>query len=263
MRLLSSTVLASALGCLALTACSFEPFQLGSETKGQNGKLAFHYSSSQCGFGCALDRPVVLGAMITVQATGGDPDVRYGLRLASPDMGTLVPTEACTCTRQLGASSSESHPVDAATACASGEKKSCVESADIQTLAAGDATLLVVDPAGNTVDSVGFAVRPAERIDSTVSVNGAAVQKASDGTYPARAGDRVSVHSVVYSGTAAMVFTKHGLIPEYSDSTVLASAGDTLGATDVEDAVAKGPGTATLTMKAQGADATVNVRVAK
>jgi hypothetical protein len=263
MRLLPASVLASALASFALTACSLEPIKLGSETQGQNNKLAFHYTSSQCGFGCALDRPVVLGAMITVQATGGDPDVRYDLRLASPDMGTVVRTEFCTCTRQLGTSESESHPVEPATACASGEKKACVRSADIQTLAAGDATLLVVDAAGNTVDSAGFAVRPAERIDATVRVNGAEVHRASDGAYPARAGDQISVHSVVYSGTTPMVFTKHGLIPEYSDSAVLSSAGDTLGATDVEDAIAKGPGTATLTMRAHGADATVDVHVTK
>ncbi len=263
MRLLSSSVLVSAFAFFALTACSLEPFELGSETKGANGKLSFHYTSSQCGFGCSLDRPVVLGAMITVQTTGGDPQVRYDVRLASPDMGTVVHTESCMCTHTLGSGSSESHAVDPVTACASAEKKTCVHSADIQTKGTGDVTLLVVDAAGATVDSVGFAVRPAERIDATVRVNGAEVQKASDGTYPARAGDHISVHSVVYAGTTPMVFTKHGLIPQYSDVGVLSSAGDTGGATDVEESIAKGPGQATLTMQAHGADAMVNVRVAK
>ena len=261
MRLLPSSALA--LSVVALAACSIGSFELGSETKGNAGKLSFHYESSQCGFGCALDRPVVLGSMITVQATGGDPAVRYDVRLASADMGTVVHTESCMCTHATGASSSESHPVDPATPCASAETKSCVHSADIQTLAAGDATLLVVDPAGATVDSVGFSVRPAERVDATVTVNGVTVQKASDGTYPAHAGDRVSVHSVVYAGSTPMVFTKHGLIPSYSDSAVLSSAGDTGGATDVEESVAKGPGAGTLTMQAHGASAVVDVRVAK
>ncbi len=264
MRLASFASLLVSFALVCLPACG-PTIELGGSTKGDSGKVSFRYSSSQCAFGCALDRPVLQGALITVQVRGASPDVRHELRLTPASIGTMVATETCTCERQESASSVALTPVDPPTACPANQKKTCQWSADIQTSDAGDARLLLVDPAGATIDSAGFAVRPADRIETVVKVAGAEAAKGEGGAYLAHVGDPVSVHSTVFSGDTPMVFTKHGLLPTYSDTAVLASAasrGLALGgATDVEDAVAEGAGTASLTMQATGAAAVITVRV--
>jgi hypothetical protein len=59
-----------------------------------------------------------------------------------------------------------------------------------------------------------------------------------------------------------MLFSNHGLLPSYSAPSVVGSDGTVLGGdTDIEYAIAKSAGTATTTMTAHGAAATITFHV--
>jgi hypothetical protein len=230
---------------------------LGSGTPGNNGKLQFAYVSSQCGLGCPLDRPVVQGAMITIQATGGDPSIAYTMAVEPASLGTVTTAQTCMCSSSAGTSGS-GRVVGVGEPCGSGETRSCIVSADVQTSGPGTASIEVLDPSGRVVDSAPFSIAPADRIDQSVLVDGRAAAPGADGSYAVHVGDHIEVRSTVYSGDQKMVFTQHGLEPSYSHPDVVASDPSVvLGATDVEYAVAKAPGDASVTMTAVGAKATV------
>jgi len=236
---------------------------LGTSTTGKNGKLQFAYVSSQCDLGCALDRPVVQGAMITIQASGADSTVPYTMAVAPTSLGMVTTTETCTCSSSNGNGGS-GRTVGVTQTCNAGETRSCVVSGDVQTAGAGTASIEVLDASGDVVDSAPFTIAPADRIDQSVTIANQPATAASDGSYAAHVGDPIEIHSVVYSGDQKMVFTKHGLDPSYSDTEVVASDPNvTLGATDTEYAVAKAPGDASVTMTAVGAKATVVLHVSQ
>jgi hypothetical protein len=245
----------------ALSACAFH--WQDDSTKGQSGKLTFQYVSSQCGLGCALDRPVVENALITIQAHGVDPSTKYTMDVQPSSLGTLTSSESCFCESSSGTSAS-SRSIDPSDACGPGETKSCVLSADVQTLASGVATLRVIDPSGAVVDTAAFTIAAADQVKQDVTVAGKAASAGSDGAYAARTGDKIQVHSTVLSAGKPMVFTRHGLEPSYSDPSIVAyDPSVTIGATDIEYAIAKSPGTATVTMSAVGARGTVTLHVSQ
>lgn len=243
---------------MAFFACTAS---LGSDSLGQSGKLTFAYQSSQCGFGCALDLPVVEGSLITVQARGGDVNKSYVMRVDPAELASLTYRESCTC--DPPSRSTGSYSVDASVSCKSGENKSCTRSADLETHASGTATLKVSDGAGNLVDSIALTIAKADRIDTTVNLNDKPATAGAGGVFAVSVGDKIAIHSSVLSGGRTMVFTRHGLSQTYSDPKVIGTdASVILGATDTENAVATAPGAATVTMAAHGAQAVVRFRVA-
>jgi hypothetical protein len=248
---------------VAFTACTLSPFSLGDGTKGERGALTFEYSSSQCVFGCALDRPVLLGSMITIQAHGGDPAVRTTLSVLPAAPGSTTSRELCSCERR-SSNSASARSVEPDAACAAGETKSCRVSLDLEARMGGVANIVASDAHGAILDSARFEIAPADRIVTTAKVNGKTATPGSDGAFAVRVGDRIAVHSEVSSGGRRMVFTKHGIQPVYSDAAVVGPDARVLvGATDTEDARAVGPGRATLALAAEGATAVVTFDVSR
>ncbi len=212
-----------------LAACT-----LGSNTQGQAGHLTFDASSSMCTLGCALDSPILEGSSITIQAQGGDPKTPYTLRLNPASLGT----------------------VDA--------NQTCSNCAVIETTKSGAGRLEAYDGRGNIYDAVDLTIAKADHVESTLLVNGHAATASANGSYDVHVGDALQVHSVVSVGGKSMVFTRHGLLPSYSDEAIVGSDTTVLiGATDIEYAIAKSPGTATTTMTAHGAQSVVVFNVVK
>jgi hypothetical protein len=234
-------LLTGACGAGSVGGGSVGPIHLGTATNGKQGKLQFQYVSSQCSVGCALDQPVLEGAMISIDAWGVDSKQSYTMTVDPSVQGDVT----------------------SATQCSASDSASCALKGNIETHGTGDVTVKVFDGSGFLVDSATFTIAPADRVEPSVEVNSVAATAGSDGAYAVHVGDKIAVHSTVYSGSKTMVFTKHGLEPGYSNAAVVASDPSFLmGATDTENAVAMGTGIASITMTAIGARATVTLDVA-
>lgn len=97
---------------------------------------------------------------------------------------------------------------------------------------------------GDIYDGVAITIAKADHVESTVTVNNHPATAAADGSHAMHVGDALQLHSVVTLGGKSMVFTEHGLLPTYSDETIVGSENMTFGATDIEYAIAKSAGTA-------------------
>lgn len=247
------------------TGCSFnDPF----ETKGQNGVAEFSLSSAQCILGRGTDRPVLLGSAITVQATvTTHTDDPLSLRVADASMGSAEPSsQSCSC--------SGSGTVTCTSTCPPGQKKSVTVSFDVQTKAAGDVPIQLVDPSGAVVDSSSITVRPAKTIAATVSskprgaANDAPVKADGDGAYTVHVGDEVDVSfNTTDDQGNDLLFTRHGVVPTYANATALAPTTDIadriIGLTNREVANALATGDDQISFAAQGASATLKFHVVK
>jgi hypothetical protein len=219
-------------------------------TPGDRNRLQFSYQSSLCAAGCPLSLPVLEKSLVSIQVTG-DTTGGYTMDLQPASAGTVAANETCVCTDATF--STGTVPKSPADPCPSGLHKFCWFGADIQTEAVGPVQLRVLDGGLNVVDTVSFSVEQAHEIKTIVAVNGQQTLPGADGAYPVHVGDGIEIQSLVTSaGGEAMVYTEHGLIPSYSDSSVVASNPCADG-TDIEDSVARGPGTASVTMTGAGA----------
>ena len=254
--LLSSFVVLSLSLGLGTAGCSLK---LGDKTEGDKGTMSFAYDGPGCFFGCGLDRSALQGSLVTVTATGGDPNVAQKARISETSIARVSDQhESCTCDTTSG-SSHTSTSIDPGAKCASGTTRSCSLSVDIETSDQGDAHLEIVDPSGSLIDRVTVHVRPAARLDITVGAT--AVKDGSPIT--ARVGDKVKLetHAFDASGNEAM-FEKHGISHDYGDTTILAPDDSVLiGSTNVEDMIAREPGDTTVTVHAPGAEQVVRFHV--
>ncbi len=245
------------------TGCTFnDPFQ----SKGQNGVAEFSLSSAQCILGCNTNQPVLLGSSITVEATvkthTEDP---LFLRVADASMGSAEPSsQSCSCSGSA---------VSCASTCPPGQSKSVTVSFDVQTKAAGDVPIELVDAAGVVVDSSSIVVHPAKTIEARVSsgpqgADHADVTAAADGTYTVHVGNQVDVvFKAMDDQGNDLVFTRHGVIPTYANAKALAPTTDLvdriIGFTNQEVADALASGDAQISLAAQGASTTVKFHVVK
>jgi hypothetical protein len=220
------------------------------QTSGDVGRLGFSYQSSLCSGGCPLTLPVLENSLIMI-AVSGDTVGGYTTDIQPASAGTFTTYEGCTCSDASGTMTTPAQPP--ATPCPSGQNKSCILWVDVQTEAASSVRLRVLDATGNVVDTVPFSVEQAQTIQSIVGINGKEVQPGADGAYAVHVADSIAIQSLVTSaGGQAMVYTEHGLIPSYSNSSVVASNPCSDG-TDIEDSVAVAHGSASVTMTGAGA----------
>ncbi|MBL8610859.1 MAG: hypothetical protein JNL38_26190 [Myxococcales bacterium] len=259
MRALPSWVFASFVAA-ATAACSLS---LGSDSAGENGVMRFEYQSSQCTFGCDLERPALEGSAVSIAAKGGDVDSHFNFVFEPSDLAAVQEqTESCSCSQRDGRSGATG---GVELTCKAGETKSCTRKVDLQTRRSGDGKLSLRDARGVVVDQIPVKVRAAARIDLRVRAGKDSRELLPDasGAYVVTRGDKVELEAKVFDATGAqVVFTQHGVGHEYSDKTVLAP--DTsvlLGATDVEYVSTGKAGEATVTVKARGAEAKAAFRV--
>lgn len=252
---LSSAALLALLA-LSTAACSIK---IGDKTEGEKGAMSFAYDGPSCFFGCGLDRSALQGAEVSITAKGGDPEVSQTVRVAESTIARVSSqSETCSCDSSSGGSST-SRSIETSAKCSSGETKSCSLSVGLETLAAGDARLEVMDFRGTVIDSVVVHVRPAARID--ISVNGKAF--ADGDVTTARVGDKLGLEAVPFdaSGDRAL-FTKHGISHDYGDTTIVGPDDAVLfGSTNTEDMVARQPGDTTVKVHAPGAERLVRFHV--
>ena len=223
--------------------------------------MTFAYDGPSCLFGCGLDRSALQGSQVSVTAKGGDPNVAQTARIAESSIATVSDQhESCSCDSKTG-SSSNSRTIEPSATCSSGETKSCNLSVDIETSAAGDARLEVVDPKGTVIDSVVVHVRPAARID--ISVNGTAF--ADGDVTTARVADKIGLEAVPFDANGdRALFTKHGISHDYGDTTIVGPDDSVLfGTTNTEDMVAIQPGDTTVKVHAPGAERLVRFHVVR
>ncbi len=255
MRLHSALLSCLVLVTISTAACSVK---LGDQTAGEKGNLTFAYEGPRCFLGCGLDRSALQGSLVTVNASGGDPTVRAAARIAESSIAHVSEqTESCTCSVSQGNQTS-GHSVPPSSACAAGETKTCTLAVDIETTDQGDARLEVVDPKGAVIDSVVVHVRPAARIDITVS----GATKSGD-VYETHTGTKVKLESHAFGADGAEVlFKQHGISHDYGDMSIMASDPTVLiGTTDVEDMIAKAAGNTTVKVHAPGAEQLVRFHV--
>ena len=97
MRALPSWVFASFVAA-ATAACSLS---LGSDSAGENGVMRFEYQSSQCTFGCDLERPALEGSAVSIAAKGGDVDSHFNFVFEPSDLAAVQEqTESCSCSQR-------------------------------------------------------------------------------------------------------------------------------------------------------------------
>jgi hypothetical protein len=262
MRSSSIVGFASFLGLASLFAGGCTPVRLGDDSSGDLGNARFEYQSSDCFFGCSLDRPALEGSKVTIIARGGDVEKRPTARLATGATGVIAAqSESCSCDRSTN-DSSESRSIDPSAKCSAGETKSCQLAVDIETSKEGDDTLEIHEANGDLRDKVVFHVRLASKIELSVKVDD---QDASpkDGVYEVKRGSRIALASkVLASDGQQMIFTEHGVGHEYADRTVIQPDEKVIfGATDVEDMVTGRAGETSITVTAPGAEAIARFRV--
>lgn len=258
MRLPSLVLPSFVLLLLSTVGCSIK---LGDKTEGEKGAMTFAYDGRGCLFGCGLDRSALQGAQISVNVSGGNPNVRPTARIAAETIARVSnQTESCSCGSTRG-STTTSHSVEPSATCASGETKTCTLSVEIETAGAGDADLEVVDPKGGLIDRVAIHVRPAARLDITVA--GMAVKDGEPTTV--RSGEKVKLETHAFDADGSEeLFTKHGISHDYGDTTIIAPDSSViLGSTEVEDMIALSPGDTSVKVYAPGNERVVRIHVTK
>lgn len=257
-----ATSIVVALGSVLSTfaiGCSIEPIRLGDDSSGELGRARFEFQSSECTFGCSLDRPALAESMVTVIARVDDAAV-VSARLASGSLSRISrQSESCTCATASGSTMN----VEPTATCPRGDTKSCQLSIDIETKATGDDRIEILEASGAVHDSVMLHVRAAARIELTVTSADQPVAPGSDGVYVLKKGARVELASKVLAADGAeVVFTEHGVSHSYGDPTVLKP--DTkviLGATDVEYMSTGRAAETSVVVSAPGATTTARFRV--
>jgi hypothetical protein len=143
----------------------------------------------------------------------------------------------------------------------------CVSvSFDIETTSPGDGELEIFDGSGALIDRAPIHIRAAAKIDVEVRLAKARNEPLtpdSSGAFVVPAGASIELMSIVKDKDGrSMVFTKHGVSHAYSDTSILKP--DLLpngmypeGRTDVEPMLSVRPGSATVTINAQGASRSV------
>lgn len=246
-----------AVASLGTAGCSVK---IGDKTDGDNGTLSFAYQGlDDCFLGCGLDRSALEGSQVSVFARGGDANVAKTARIVEPSIARVSSqTPSCTCDTSTR-NESTSTTVDPSATCPSGATKSCRLDIEIETTAAGDAHLEVVDPKGVLIDRVTMHVRAAARID--VTVNGAAVADSQPTTV--RVGQKVKLETHAFDASGAEeLFMAHGIGHDYGDKTILGpDASVIIGSTTIEDMIANAPGDTTVKVRASGAEQLVRFHV--
>ncbi len=266
---LAPLTLLAALAVTTLgTGCTFnDPL----ETKGANGVAEFSYLATGCLLTCSTTQYQVLqGSSVTAQAQLSQrTDEPFILRVKDSAIGTLSHADqSCSC-----GDSNSSASVDCNASCPGGKTKSVQVSVDVQTTAAGDTTLELVDAKGLVVDSAPMTVHAAAKINASVSSEphgGARTAGTAgvDGAYTVKVGNDVIV-SFGATDTEGnnLIFTQHGIVPTYSDPKVLSVTSDVIdqvfSGSGTEPAVAHAAGNATISLKAQGASTDVKFHVVK
>lgn len=253
MSLSSSSSLLSLLSIAvigATTACSF---QLGEQTKGEQGVLSFEYTSLDCLFGCGVEKPALAGSEVTITTRGLDPSKRYAASMTGASIGKITrQSESCSCTSSSGSTSS-SRGVDATASCGAGETKECFHQVTIATDKVGDAKLEM--RVGNElVDSTTIKARAATRIDVTARIDGNDLPP-KDGTYEAKVGTSVYLSAKAYDDNGPLVTGDDGIALASADKKVLSVQSYLLGVRAVS------AGETDLTLTATGTQSVMRFRI--
>ncbi len=150
---LALTVFALAPLSLCVSGCSLD---LGSSTTGEEGHVAFAYSDS-CFFGCAVDKPILVGAKARISITGAElPEI--DARSEDETVLTVTTDKSYTCCVTSGSSTSCASSSKTAV-CAEGHTKSVSQTLVVTTHADGSTRVVLVDAAGHRVDALRLEVR--------------------------------------------------------------------------------------------------------
>ncbi len=250
------------------TGCTFnDPLA----TTGANGVVDFSFLATGCLLTCSTTQYQVLqGSSVTAQAKLSQrTEEAFTMRVKDSAMGTLSHADqSCTC-----GDDHSSDTLDCKATCPAPKTKSVQVSVDVQTTAAGDTTLELVDAKGLVVDSAPMTVHAATKITANVSSQphggtSTPATAGADGAYTVQVGNDVVVS---FGATDAqggnLIFTQHGIVPTYSDPKVLSVTTDILdkafSGAGTERAVAHAVGDATISLKAQGATTDVKFHVVK
>lgn len=226
---------------------------------GEMGNVTFEYGSWSCLFGCGPDRQVLQGASMTILVDGGEPGKLRHARIATENMGTVSSDEeSCTCNKDT-ADSSSSRGADNGTTCLSDETLSCMMTVNIETVAAGDAKLEIVDDKGKLIDRFTVPVRPASRVEVIVSAEQEDLVP-KEGVYEVHQNAHVQIQPIGYgSGEMELLYTGKGFAFTSSDKKIANPEGITF--FEVQPIKVPAAGTATVTVSAAAAQTEVRFRV--
>jgi hypothetical protein len=245
--IVAASALALFSGACTVSDSGSGSLSLGSDSPGSLGQARFHYSASDCAFGCSVGRPVLQGSMITIIASVDRAPADLSATLLGPSIGRI-------------SNQSPDCNVDA---------KRCTLDVDIEATAAGDARLELSKDRAD-FDWIPIQVRPASRIDVSVSATPTSdggpsrdVALGADGAYEVKEGEHVQLTARVFtSDQQETIFTKHGVSHAYGDTSILAvDDGVLFGATDTEYVKTVHPGETTITVRATGAETVAKFRV--
>lgn len=220
-------------------------------TTGSLGKLTFQYEQDDCLLFCgeSLSTPVLAGASVELEVTGGDPFTQFTAQVSPPDLADAQLQENCTCNMTSGNTAS-SRAVGITDACNSNETKSCIELVTVDTHGTGDVALQIMGPSG-LVDETTLHLVAATSISAEVQVNGVTVQPGAGGRYAAKAGEGISITSTATDAQGrTLVYTRGAFLYSYLNPSVVASNPGLIGASNTETALAVSAGTAQLTEQA-------------
>jgi hypothetical protein len=222
---------------------------------GELDTLRFQYRESACVFGCSLERPVLQGSAVVIEARGGDVNVRRHARLANSTVGRIESQqESCYCEANGNA-----RGVELSGLCPASETKTCRISVQIETLAAGDAKLEIVDAEERVMDRIAVNVRSAVRMETRVKSDASV----SGGRYEVRRGKEIALECRAFTADGKeLIVGRHGVSHQYADKSVMQPGGiDILGSSDVEIMTASKVGETVVTARVAGAEQQVRFRV--
>jgi hypothetical protein len=239
----AALALASAFA-MTLSACSIE---LGDETQGQQGKVSFQYTSLSCFFGCALDRPMLVGSKesISVRGPGVDaPDLR--LSSSDPSVATFAVRRACYCERKT---SDESTSITSSEGegCDSGYTHACHNTVDATAHGAGSADCILEDGSGALIDRATVRVDEAARAAILDEDKNAGVAP----SFVAKVGETLTVRAVLENARGQELLASEG-VHWAVEGDALGQDGCWFCGSDVTMLRAVRPGQARVTLSAAG-----------
>ncbi len=231
----SSVLVPLALLMIAVAPAACTSVELGERSTGERGTLAFEYTSLDCLFGCALDKPALLGSTVSIQVSQLDPSKTYVARLGENGFGSITTqSQSCSCTSSSGGTTT-SHSVGAGEPCSGGEIRACTLSVSLSAKTETDGMLEISSEAG-LEDRIVVKARRAKQLNVTARIGESTVEL-NQGVLVVPVGKRIAFDVRASDGTNPLVIGTGGITLESDDRQVVqadSSFGSVLGARAVK-----------------------------
>jgi hypothetical protein len=254
-------------GCIT-TASTSPGCQLGEETRGEEGRVDFHYGSGAgCFFGCDTDRPLLTGTRESIHVDGPGDD--RGVKAYSTDRSVAVFTTERSCSCEYcddeDGTDCGGDPVDDDyQRCGEGGFLECDNRFEVEALSPGNAHLELRREDGSLVDRVEIYVREADRgyIEGMVEDE---EEYREDDHFRLRRGESMTLSARLMADNGRELLATHGVGWEIDDPKVVRPRDgfELWPASDLFDIVAETRGVTVVRMYAAGIQETVTVEVTR